>query len=258
MTHKCFKMKKIVFFFGFVLFLSFSSCRSGAKYAVTSAVWERIPVIQTNHPDPKLQSYVEERKHLMEAEMDVVLGSAEQDMMYGRPESLLTNFTSDAILQIDTRYTKGVKPDLAIVNVHGHRSPLAKGDITVGDIYAIYPFDNSLVLLSLYGKDLMDIFRSYAQIGGAGISGNARLVISNGQLLDAKLNGEVINPERTYHVLTLDYLAEGNDHMDAFKKAVSSEATGMTLRDYILSYVARQTREGKKITARLDGRITVK
>ncbi len=253
---KHFKMKKTIIFFSGVLFLA-ASCTTGPRYAVTSASWERIPVIAASHPDSSLSAYVDRHKRVMEAEMDKVIGYSAQEMMYERPESLLTNFTSDAMMQVYRDSAKAEKPDLAVMNVHGHRAPLAKGDITVGAIYNIYPFDNSLVIVNLKGNDLLDIFRAYAQIGGAGISGNVRLIIKDKQLSDAKVNGQAVDPDRIYRVVTLDYLSEGNDHMDAFKRAVSINATGLTLRDYILEYITNLTGEGKQITSRLDGRIIV-
>ena len=60
---------------------------------------------------------------------------------------------------------------------------------------------------------------------------------------------------RLYHVVTVDYLAEGNDHMTAFLDAVTSTYTGITLRDVMIDWVKEQTRQGKEIDAVLDGRI---
>jgi hypothetical protein len=58
-------------------------------------------------------------------------------------------------------------------------------------------------------------------------------------------------------VVTLDYLADGNDSMNAFKDAIKMNNTGIVLRDIIIDYVRKQTAEGKAITSKIDGRITI-
>ena len=60
-------------------------------------------------------------------------------------------------------------------------------------------------------------------------------------------------------VATIDYLADGNGRMDAFLQAEKRECPeDATLRGLFLDYVRKQTAEGKIITSKLDGRITVK
>lgn len=43
-------------------------------------------------------------------------------------------------------------------------------------------------------------------------------ISKDGKLLDATLNGQPIDEKASYRVATLDYLAEGNDQLTAFKK----------------------------------------
>ena len=47
--------------------------------------------------------------------------------------------------------------DLVILNRGGIRSTLPKGDVTIGKIYEIYPFDNELVIAELKGYELKNI-----------------------------------------------------------------------------------------------------
>ena len=57
---------------------------------------------------------------------------------------------------------------------------------------------------------------------------------------------------------TIDYLADGNDGMTALIRAEKRECPqGATLRSLFMDYVERQTAAGKKITSRMEGRITV-
>ncbi|GAB6010643.1 5'-nucleotidase C-terminal domain-containing protein [Viscerimonas tarda] len=232
------------------------SCGAKQQYAVSSLRGERIPVLTAKNPDAEMLAFVDKYKQQLDREMTQVIGRSAQNMPFGRPESLLTNLTSDVILQLDESLAGG-KIDLVLMNVDGHRASMPEGDITVGNIFEIYSFDNTLVVLKLKGSDLTEVFRSYAKLGGAGISSTAKLVIKDGELVDAKVNGQPVDNEKIYTIVTLDYLAEGNDGMDALKNAVSVKDPGIILRDYMMNYVKEQTAKGKIISSKLDGRITV-
>jgi 2',3'-cyclic-nucleotide 2'-phosphodiesterase (5'-nucleotidase family) len=227
------------------------------QYVVTSMKGEYIPVTNTNNPDKEMADTVAYYKHRMQNVMDQVIGSSAQYMVAEKPESLLTNFTSDVMLGIDTKYTDGQPVDLTMMNVHGHRSPIPEGDITVGDVFSTYSFENELVVVRIKGSNLKEVFDGYASIGGAGISGNVKLVIKNKQLQSAKVNGLPLDRNRIYTIVTLDYLAEGNDGMKALKKAESVTNTGLTLRNFIMDYIEAKAKNGEKISSKIDGRIVI-
>jgi 2',3'-cyclic-nucleotide 2'-phosphodiesterase (5'-nucleotidase family) len=104
---------------------------------------------------------------------------------------------------------------------------------------------------------LKKIFDSYAWIGGAGISSNVRLAIKDRKVQSVTVDGKPIDEDKVYTVSTLDYLADGNNDMDALRNALKTTNTGITLRDVMIDYVKEQTRQGNEITSLLDGRITV-
>ena len=108
------------------------------------------------------------------------------------------------------------------------------------------------------GRDLTKIFDAYARIGGAGISSNVKLLIEGRKVKSVTIDGQPIDKDKIYHIVTLDYLAEGNDNMSAFRDAITSVNTGITLRDVMIDWVKEQTRRGEEIESALDGRIVVK
>ena len=71
------------------------------------------------------------------------------------------------------------------------------------------------------------------------------------------IDGKEIDENKVYKIVTLDYLADGNNGMEAFLDAVSTDNTGITLRDIMIDHVKEQTRSGNKLTSKLDGRITI-
>jgi len=209
-----------------------------------------------HRPHRKMQALVQSYKEGLDREMNEVIGYSAQFMDYKRPESLLTNLTSDVMKAYgDEHLPQGA--DVGVMNVHGHRATLPQGQMTVGNLYEIYSFDNTITFLELKGSDLEKIFDAYARIGGAGISSNVRLVAEGGKVKNVTIDGKPVDRNRIYHIVTLDYLAEGNDNMSAFRNALSSVNTGITLRDVMIDYVKEQTRRGTEIKSVLDDRITI-
>lgn len=247
------KKNKIIILF---IILALCSCKSRQKTFTLTG--EYIPVITTENPDVELTAIVNKYKVIMDKEMDKVIATAPERMYTGRPESPLTNFTSDAMMKINAEQSQGMTPDIAFMNVNGIRAEIAKGDVTIGDIFAAFPFDNSLDIVVLKGKYVSQLFDSYADLGGAGISSNVKLVIKDKKIVEALVDGKPIDPEKDYTLVTLDYLAEGNDGMKAMEKASKHIATGVKLRDYILAYVSALTADSKMMEAPLDKRIEIK
>lgn len=205
----------------------------------------------------EMHKLVNSYKSILDEMMNEVIGSSQQQMHFKRPESLLTNLTSDVMKEYGDEHLQD-GADLSIMNLNGHRSTMPKGKITIGNIYEIYPFENQIVFLKLKGKELNKIFDAYARMGGAGISSNAKLVIKRGKIISATVDGKKIENSRVYNVVTLDYLADGNDNMSAFRNALSMRDSGITLRDVMIDWIREKSRQGREIESALDGRIIVK
>ena len=204
----------------------------------------------------KMEILVNKYKTKLDREMQQVIGTSSRLMDYGRPESLLTNLTSDVMKAYgDEHLPNGV--DVAVMNVYGHRANLPQSSLTVGNLYETYSFDNTITFLDLKGSELQKIFESYARLGGAGISGNVKLRIKDKKLVSATVSGKPVDNHKTYKIATLDYLADGNDGMSAFRNSENISNTGITLREVMINYVKDQTRKGYEITSELDGRIEV-
>ncbi|MDD4778392.1 MAG: 5'-nucleotidase C-terminal domain-containing protein [Fermentimonas sp.] len=239
-----------------ILAISLLSCKS--KYQVVEIKGTIIEVDSTfdSQSHPNMYNLVRSFKVELDSEMNEVIGSSAEQMEYSRPESLLTNLTSDVMKAYgDEHLPDGA--DIGVMNVHGHRANMPKGPVTVGNLYEIYSFDNTITFLELKGADLKKMFDAYARIGGAGISSNVKLVIEDRKVKSVTVNGKPIDNDKIYHIVTLDYLAGGNDNMNAFLDAVSVTDTGVTLRDIMIDWVREQTRSGNEITSVLDGRIEV-
>ncbi len=237
-------------------FTLMSACKPTYRVAEINATFVPMDTTYDLPPHEKMQRLVNSYKTKLDKEMNIVIGKSVRFMDYKRPESLLTNLTSDVMKAYgDEHLPNGV--DIAVINVHGHRATLPEGDLTVGNFFEIYSFDNAITFLKIKGSDLNKIFDAYARIGGAGISGNVRLVIEEGKVKSVTVDGEPVDENRHYKVVTVDYLAEGNDNMAAFRDAVACTYTGVTLRDVMINWVKEQSRQGKEVDSALDGRIKI-
>ena len=240
-----------------VLALSLFACRPAYEVTGISGTIVLMDASFDTPPNEGMRSLVHSYKTELDNEMNVIIGNSARFMDYKRPESLLTNLTADVMKTYGDEHLPG-GADLSVMNVHGHRATLPAGEVTVGNLYEIYSFDNTIVFLELKGSDLNKIFDAYARIGGAGISSNIRLVVEEKKVKSATVDGKPVDKDRVYRVVTLDYLAEGNDNMAAFRDALSHTDTGITLRDAMIDWVKEQNRQGKEIESALDGRIIVK
>lgn len=193
----------------------------------------------------------------MSSQMNSVLGQAPQHMEKGHPQSRLGNFTTDALRQIGQQITGSVI-DVSLCNVGGLRNEIAPGDVTVGSLYNIFPFENSLVVLDLKGSDLQELINSNAGRKLDCWSGTQITLKMDGDrcyAADIQISGEPIDPDKLYKVCTIDYLAEGNSGMMALTRAVKTVKTGVTIRDAMIDYVRAMGEEGKPITAEIDNRV---
>lgn len=236
------------------------SCQSG--YSVTSVEGGRIAVTAAfdSHPDSTAVAVLASYQRTVDSIMSPVIGQSARFMDRFRPESELSNLVAD-ILRTSTSNYIGRAADVAVTNVGGLRNSLPEGNITFGNIYEITPFENTLCIVTMKGALLRELFQNIAGVHGEGLSG-ARLEISrDGKLLSATVGGKAIEDNKEYKVATLDYLAEGNDHMDAFLKVPDTDKllpADATIRQLFLNYVNEQSRAGKKIDSKIEGRITIK
>ena len=219
-------------------------------------ITERIEV--TNRldaqPDREAMTIMERYKPAVDSVMAPVLGESLVGMTAGRPESLLSNWAADVMVEYSD-FLDGKRADLGLVNVGGLRNNMPQGTVRRGNIILISPFDNRLAIVQLKGSDLTALMQDIAAVHGEGVSHEVRMTItSDGKLLDATISGQPIDPERTYRIATLDYLAEGNDKLYSLKKAIRVDVSDLFTRDCMMKYV----REHSPITSKIEGRITVK
>lgn len=243
----------------FLIFLNFSTFTpqsvSAQRYKVKSTKWKRVEVTSAldAQPDSQALAIIAPYKISVDSVMSPVLGMSRVAMSAKRPESLLSNWAADMMVEGSTA-TGLPTADMGLVNIGGLRNNMPEGVVTCGDIILISPFENELVVLEIKGKHLLKLMHNIAAVGGEGVSSSVRMVISKDRkLISATINGEKISRKRTYTVATLDYLAEGNDKMYALKKAKKRHMIGLKTREVLMESVVKH----RIIDSKIEGRITI-
>ena len=120
----------------------------------------------------------------------------------------------------------------------------------MGDLLTAMPFDNTLVVGDLTGKQLAERLNMGVRLrkrGGAVSSGRGAHVFGGTRETGGTARfrrvrpykggrWEPLRPEAVYRVVTVDYVAEGGDGFAAFKKIrwqYTGRAHSECLRDYI-------------------------
>ena len=202
--------------------------------------------------DPGMSSLVQKYKIKLDSEMNEAIGESAQTLA----KSSLAYFTADAMQE----YAAGLwgPVDFAIINNGGLRAILNQGAVTIENLYEIYAFENHLVLLDLPGKAVKQLFDGFAQRKMEGFSSSVRLTVNNKTIESLTIGGKPLDETATYRVVTVDYLAEGNDGMEALTQATHYADSNIVLRDAMIEYVKKLTSENKKIYATQDDRIEIK
>lgn len=243
-----------------LLLMLVTSCKT--PYQLKDVQRSRIVVDKTYDamPNPEVDEFMKPFRHVVDSQMSPVVGRAACYMAAARPESNLSNLLADILVWAAKNYNE--QPALSIYNMGGIRAGFAEGNVTYGDVLDVAPFDNKICFLTLTGEKLMELFRQIASTHGQGVSKSVRLVITaDGQLVDAKVDGKDIDPAASYRIATLDYLAQGNDNLSAFKSAtnlVSPQDERNNARFIIIDYFRAKAAEGKAVEAAVEGRIVEK
>ncbi|MGM9832822.1 MAG: bifunctional metallophosphatase/5'-nucleotidase [Candidatus Limisoma sp.] len=209
--------------------------------------------------DSRSDGFVERFLKPYTAEVDklaaVVIGSSKAEYPNGEMNPL-SNWVADKILEIGTTLTDR-KIDFAVGNKGGVRRPLTVGDVTMGQMLTMLPFENYVTVIELTGKDVAEAFNSMAARDGDAVSAGVRAKMKDHKAYDITINGEPLDPERTYVVATLDYLANGGDNMVAFTRGKQIGMSEKQLKYNVIDIVKEMTARGEAINPDTTSRIVL-
>lgn len=198
-------------------------------------------------------------KNILEKDMSRVISVSEKEMFKDKPESGLTNLLADLLLEEGKmevmRKNLKIQPQISFLNYGGLRTGLPKGEITVGKIFELMPFENEMVFIKLTGGQIQQFFDIVAGHGGESVSG-VRFVISDEKAKNITVNGEKLDVAKKYWLVTNDYAANGGDGLEILTQNSEMITTGLKIRDLIIANFEQRKLKGESLIETLDGRIT--
>jgi len=159
---------------------------------------------------------VEEVAPLLNQEIAELPVALDRTLIEGTLTSVMGNWITDMM-----RYDEGV--DFAFCNDGGIRTNFEAKKLTVNDIYTVAPFGNLIYKIEMTGSQVMKLLEqvvgndsSNMQMSGLTAKYDLNLP-EDQQVFDVRLaDGTPIDPEKTYTLVTNEYLATGGNKYTAF------------------------------------------
>lgn len=244
-------MKNIIWLF-LISFL-FSSCSK--QIFLTEVKPRSIRIDKTSQSvDPSISEMITPYKVRLDSTMNRVVAYVETELIKAKPNSAMGNWFADAMLDKALEIDKSV--DFAVQNYGGLRIPsIAAGPVTVGKLYELMPFDNTLFILELQGSVIQQLLDRISDYGGWPISRDISFVAEYGQAKEVLVKGTSLNKDQIYKIALPDYVAQGGDNCHFLIDAKSVD-TGILIRDLIIQNLEMLNSQGKQLKA--DNSIRIK
>ncbi|NQY23122.1 MAG: NAD nucleotidase [Campylobacteraceae bacterium] len=219
-----------------------------------------IDIVEENKEALKI---VKEYEDKVNEKKTIVIGSAGEEIGHSRipgdtydKRNTLPLGSDIAAIVAKSFYDLSKLADACIQNAGGVRTPIMKGDISMGDAYSLLPFSNTLFEIQMTGSEIKQVLEdaianvktggstgsfpySYALKYDVDMSKDINNTVSNLEILNRKTQiwGELIK-DKMYTIVTNSYTAGGKDGYTTFKTVQDKRGKGVdTYLDYALSFV---------------------
>jgi 5'-nucleotidase/UDP-sugar diphosphatase len=217
--------------------------------------------------DPDIEAVVKGYEDKLSKELDVEIGVTETPLDSRRAtvrggEAAMGNLVADAL-------KASVGADVAITNGGGLRADKqyeAGQKLTRRNILAEMPFGNTTVLLEVTGAQIKAALENgvsqVRELGGrfpqvSGITAEVDVKEPVGSRVKAvKINGQPLDPAKTYKLATNDFMARGGDGYRVFTEAKSlvDVSASQLMASQVIDYVAK----AGKVAPKVEGRIVLR
>ena len=244
----------------FVIFLTLLFVVSCSKqnYNVTKIAGKRIPITEKENQIPEIEKFIKPYREHINKDLDSILAYCPVTLdKTGKWQSTIGNLMADVSLMrgnlvFEARESK--KIDICLLNSGGIRSILPKGNITARNAFEIMPFENSMVVIALKGEQINEMVDFLISDKKAHpLAGLTFTIDKNNQSKNILVQGKPLQKETIYYVGTNDYLSDGGDNMNFFKKALQKYDLDYKLRNILIDYF----KQVDTIPVITDVRITV-
>ncbi|MDY0779198.1 5'-nucleotidase [Tenacibaculum sp. IB213877] len=248
-------MKKILFILSL---LAVFSCKK-APSTLTKITAKTIAIDSTLTSSEEINETIAPYKEKMLAEIEKKLTYAPKDLVRtdGEMQSSLGNLLADLCYQVSNpifkeKTTKNI--DFAMFNYGGIRAGIPEGDVKNKHAFQLMPFENKLVIAELSGDKVNELVQYFMSNQKAHpLSKNIQLTVT-GNDYKLLINNKPFDNNKTYFVLTSDYLQGGGDKMNFFKDPVQVFNLDYKVRDAIITYF----KNNNPLVSTIDNRVIIK
>jgi len=216
-----------------------------------------IPVTDKNFkPDPEIEKIIAPVVNEAKEKMSEVVGKTEVNLTHDRKkvfETVMGNVLTDAM-----RESTGA--DVAMQNSGGIRDQIMAGEVTMGDLYRVLPFDKFIVSMDLSGKQIKDLMENSAgrKKGNMQVSGITMDIEPKEakwhKVSNIKIGGVPLDMNKFYRVTTDDFLAGGANGYSTFTEGKNITYGGPAI-DELKAYIKKHsplTEANAKVEGRLN------
>ncbi len=170
------------------------------------------------------------------------------------------NIIADAML--DRVKDQGIQ--IAIQNGGGIRASIDAGDVTMGEVLTVLPFQNTLSTFQVTGETIIAALENgvsqheegagrFPQVAGMTYAFDVSKPAGE-RVSDVMVGGAPIDPAKMYGVVSNNYVRNGGDGYKMFRDAQNAYDYGPDLADVTAEYMAKMG----PVKPMLDGRIMQK
>lgn len=250
-------MRKIL---SLILLISMTTLLCPAQSKVVSYELKKVNGNCTTYNNPQLKKELDKSKKKLEKQTSVVIGYCPEEMVSEMPQSPLSNFLTDILVEIGNEYCQKKNKeavDFSLLNFGGIRSSLQAGNITIGNIFEIAPFENNLVIADIKGSEVRKIFQRFKVKKCEPYSQQVNIQYAGDYFYKALINGQEIDNNKTYRMITLDFILTGGDDILKDVELGNVDNTGIVVRDAYIKHIKKMTTEGKNVTGKTDKRMYI-
>ena len=214
-------------------------------------------------PDAEIAARVAELAGPIEEAMGEVIGES-TDVIEGSREvcrameCAMGNLVADAMLARVAE--QGI--DVAIQNGGGLRATIDAGEITMGEVFSVLPFQNTLATFQLTGAGIIEALENgvsqveegagrFPQVSGMSYTFDLSQEPGS-RISNVMIGGEPIDMDATYGVVSNNYMRGGGDGYASFVDAENAYDFGPGLEEVVATYIG----ENSPYAPYTDGRIT--
>lgn len=204
-------------------------------------------------------------------------------------ETNLGDFAADAYKYIAQTYVDennmNITIDGAIQNGGGIRASIQPGDISMNTLYSVFPFGNTISIVTLTGEQLLEALEAschacpeasgaFPQVSGIVLSIDTTVPYAAGEQYPEStyfapanpgsrvtietVGGKAFDPKATYNIAVNNFMADGGDTYYVFTKAAKVIDTGVVDAEGLISYVNSMNKVIGDEYAAPKGNITIR